>query len=166
MEARSGGHSTGQSLNSEINVTPLVDVMLVVLIIFMVVTPMLKMGLRVDLPEARHVTQVSDDHDQALTVILRDDGQMFLGTDPIDASALATALRLRFKSDSGLQLQLKADRSVPYGKVKEVLQAGREAGFQGAFMVAQEAVPLAGAAARRSVARVAFAHESPAGQEE
>src|SRR5690606_27411543 len=95
MAPRSNDRPSGQSLNSDINVTPLVDVMLVVLIIFMVVAPMLQKGVGVDLPRARNVAVVSDDPHGILTVVLQGDGRMLLGTDPIDRAELAGALRER-----------------------------------------------------------------------
>lgn len=131
----------GQSLSSEINVTPLVDVMLVVLIIFMVVTPMLQKGVGVDLPQARNVEAVSEDKNQILTVVLQGNGQLFIGTDPIGRADLSAALRARHDANPGVELQIKADRNVRYGQVKRILQLGREAGFRGASIIARELKP-------------------------
>ena len=141
METRSHGPHAGKSLNSEINVTPLVDVMLVVLIIFMLVTPMLQKGVGVDLPQARNVQGVSEDKNQILTVTLQETGRMFLGSDPISRSSLVSILRTRYQSNPGLQLQIKADRDVRFGDVKQILQAGRDAGFRNADMIARELKP-------------------------
>ena len=138
MEARGHDRPADRSLNSEINVTPLVDVMLVVLIIFMVVTPLLQVGVGVDLPASRHVAETLATPDYALTVVLQDRDRMLLGTEPIDPAALAGALRRRYQADPGLQLQIKADRNVPYGAIKRVLQAGRAAGFHGAALIARQ----------------------------
>jgi biopolymer transport protein ExbD len=146
METRGGSSKVSKSLNSEINVTPLVDVMLVVLIIFMLVTPMLQKGVGVDLPKARNVTAVSEDKNQILTVVLQGNGNMFLGTDPIDRGSLADVLRMRYDANPTLELQVKADRQVRYGDVKQILQAGREAGFRGASMIAREIKQANGAA--------------------
>jgi biopolymer transport protein ExbD len=142
METRGNDRPTGQSLTSEINITPLVDVMLVVLIIFMVVTPLLQQGVGVDLPQARNVADASEDDSQTLTVVLQGNGRMFLGTDPIDPADLAAALRRRHLADPGRQLQVKADRHVHYGEIKEILQAGRAAGFRGASLIAREIKPV------------------------
>jgi biopolymer transport protein TolR len=145
MEARGRRPQADKSLNSEINVTPLVDVMLVVLIIFMLVTPMLQKGVGVDLPKARNVQAVSEDKNQILTVVLQPNGQMYLGTDPIDRGSLTGVLRMRYEANPTLELQIKADRGVRYGDVKQILQAGREAGFRGASMIAREIKPVNGA---------------------
>ncbi|MCK4304374.1 MAG: biopolymer transporter ExbD [Candidatus Eisenbacteria sp.] len=141
MEARGNNRPAGQSLNSEINITPLVDVMLVVLIIFIVVTPLLQQGVGVDLPQARNVEDASEDTGLTLTVVLQGNGRMFLGTDPIDQADLAGTLRMRHQADPGLQFQVKADRSVHYGEIKQILQAGRAAGFRGASLIAREIKP-------------------------
>jgi len=141
MESRGGSAQTNKSLNSDINVTPLVDVMLVVLIIFMLVTPMLQKGVGVDLPQARNLAAVSEDKNQILVVALQENGQLFLGSDPIDRGSLTGALRMRFEANPGLELQLKADRNVRYGDVKSVIKAGREAGFRGASLIAREIKP-------------------------
>ena len=133
-----GGGQTGQSLNSEINVTPLVDVMLVMLIIFMLVTPLLQKGVGVDLPQARNVAAVSEDKNQIVMVVLKENGQMFVGSDPIDHTNLVRELRHRIGTNAALQLQVKADRNVPYGDVKKIMVAGREAGFRGAALIAEE----------------------------
>jgi len=146
MATGSNDRPSGQSLNSDINVTPLVDVMLVVLIIFMVVAPMLQKGVGVDLPRARNVAVVSDDPHGILTVVLQGDGRMLLGTDPIDRAELAGALRERRRVEPGLQFQIKADRNVPYGEIKHLLEAGRAAGFRGAALIAHEIEPTRGAA--------------------
>jgi|WetSurMetagenome_2_1015567.scaffolds.fasta_scaffold118478_3 biopolymer transport protein TolR len=141
MEVKGHGPQANRALNSEINVTPLVDVMLVVLIIFMVVTPMLQKGIGVDLPKARNVAAVSEDKSQILVVVLQANERLFLDTDPIDRASLTTVLRMRYEANPGLQLQIKADRGVRYGDVKRILQAGREAGFRGAAMIAREIKP-------------------------
>ncbi len=129
------------SLNSDINVTPLVDVMLVVLIIFMLVTPMLQKGVGVDLPQARNLTAVTEDKNLILVVALQENGQLFLGPDAIDPGSLPTALRLRYEANPALELQVKADQNVRYGDVKKVIRAGREAGFREASMIAREIKP-------------------------
>ena len=132
------GPQAGSSLTSEINVTPLVDVMLVVLIIFMLVTPMLQKGLGVDLPSARNVKAVSEDKSKILQVVLQEDGRIFLDTTPMDRATLVADLKARHESNPGLELQIKADRAVRYGDVKKLIQAGREAGFRGASLIARE----------------------------
>ena len=138
MEVRHSKPKAEGALNSDINVTPLVDVMLVVLIIFMLVTPMLQKGVGVDLPQARNVQAVSEDKNQIVTVVLQQNGQLYLGTEAIDRGSLTGVLRMKCEANPALQLQVKADRSVRYGAVKRILQAGRDAGFRGASMISRE----------------------------
>jgi biopolymer transport protein TolR len=145
MDVKGNGSQVQRGLNSEINVTPLVDVMLVVLIIFMVITPMLQKGIGVDLPKAHNVEAVSEDKSQILVVALQEDERLFLNADPIERASLVTMLRTRYEANPGLQLQVKADRGVRYGDIKQILQAGRSAGFRGAAMIAREIEPEAGA---------------------
>ena len=127
-----------KSLKSDINVTPLVDVMLVMLIIFMLVTPLLQTGVGVTLPKAKNVAAVPDDESQVVVVALRANGETFLGKEVIDRTKLVTALRQRLRTNPGLQMQIKADKNVRFGEVKKIVQAGREAGFDGASLIAEE----------------------------
>jgi biopolymer transport protein TolR len=127
-----------KSLKSDINVTPLVDVMLVMLIIFMLVTPLLQTGVGVTLPKAKNVAAVPDDESQVVVVALRANGETFLGKDVIDRTQLVSALKQRHRTNPGLQMQIKADKSVHFGDIKKIVQAGREAGFDGAALIAEE----------------------------
>ncbi len=137
METRGHDGPAGQALKSEINITPLVDVMLVVLIIFMVVAPLLQQGVGVDLPPAHNVEDASEDESRTLTVVLQGSGRMFLGSDPIESVDLATELQRYNQADPGRLFQVKADRNVAYGEIKRILQAGRAAGFRGASLLAR-----------------------------
>ena len=128
----------GQELKSDINVTPLVDVMLVMLIIFMLVTPMLQKGVGVTLPQARNVLGVSDNDKEVVTVTLTQNGLLFLAGRPIDHAALPQALRLKHQENPAFQYQIKADRGLTYGQIKKLVQMGREAGFRGAQLISQE----------------------------
>jgi len=127
-----------RSLKSDINVTPLVDVMLVMLIIFMLVTPLLQKGVGVSLPQAQNVHAVPEDEKQVVVVALKVNGETYIGNDAIDRTKLVPALRLRRQTNPALQLQIKADQNVRFGEVKKIVQAGREAGFEGAALIAEE----------------------------
>ncbi len=129
---------SNQELKSDINVTPLVDVMLVLLIIFMVVTPMLQKGVGVDLPEAKNVATVPESKEMALLVVLKASGELYVEDDPVDRESLTRALRSRLETTPGLQLQVKADRNSRYSEVKRIIRAGQEVGFRGASLIASE----------------------------
>lgn len=127
-----------KSLKSDINVTPLVDVMLVILIIFMLVTPLLQKGVDVSLPQAHNVSVVSDDEKHAIVLALRKNGDLYIGNAPLDRTRLAEQLRLHTQKTPGLMLQIRADRDVPFGEVRRLVQVAREAGFDAAALVAEE----------------------------
>ncbi len=106
-------------VRSEINVTPLVDVAMVVLIIFMVVAPLIGRGPDVNLPETRR-PQTLAEGEKHLSLTLRADGTVFLDELPLPRAALLGALR-GFDLD-GTQILLRADGRLPYGEVREVLE--------------------------------------------
>jgi len=118
----------GDELNSEINVTPLVDVMLVLLVIFMVVTPLLKQQMPVELPVAVH-SQDSQNTSQ-VTLVATADGALLLDEQPITNEALAGALRDLYAARADKTIFLEADRKLPYSRVVDLLDACREAGVE------------------------------------
>ena len=122
-------------LVSEINVTPFVDVMLVLLIIFMVTAPMMTEGLEVELPQTRAVeTLPTESENMVLTV--KKDGVMFLDTYEVTADELEDKLNLLVKAKNK-QLFLQADKDVPYGVVVDVMGRIRGAGIEQLGVVAQ-----------------------------
>jgi biopolymer transport protein ExbD len=103
---------------AEINVTPLVDVCLVLLIIFMVVTPLINDAVR--LPETPSPGPMAERPDQ-LVVVVGSDGAVAVAGRPVTADGLAEALRV--EAGSGREVVIKADRAIPYGRVREVMLA-------------------------------------------
>jgi biopolymer transport protein TolR len=121
-------------VRSEINVTPLVDVCLVLLIIFMVVTPLVGTGGSVKLPETRAPERIEEAKNQ-LTVTMKASGELFVGENWVPADRLATALAEAHAQAPGRQVRLRADRSLSYGQVRQVMQALNTAGFAKAGLV-------------------------------
>jgi biopolymer transport protein TolR len=119
------------SLTSEINVTPLVDVCLVLLIIFMVVTPMIVTGLPVDLPGAKTGDALAR---QPLQITLTADGSVWLGDSVMRVEELGSALQ---RENTDRPVVLQADKSLLYGKVVEALDGCRAAGFRDVGLAAQ-----------------------------
>jgi biopolymer transport protein ExbD len=115
---------------SEINVTPLVDVMLVLLVIFMVTAPFILQSVKVRLPETSPVAALKPA--PALVVSVQPDGHVFLGRDPIELPDLEARLKGEMvrgeKTGEELTLQLRADTGVSYGRITEVMAAASRAG--------------------------------------
>ncbi len=120
---------------SEINVTPLVDVMLVLLIIFMVSAPMMKEGMKVDLPEAE--ARALQTQDQDLTITINQDRTLDINGSPIDLARLDVILE-QIREQRGVEsVYLQADKSIPYGYVVEVMSLIRSTGLTKIGLVTQ-----------------------------
>jgi biopolymer transport protein TolR len=119
----------GSKVNSDINVTPMVDVMLVLLIIFMVVTPMLQKGVSVDLAKVNNPEQMPDaDKEDALIVAVMRDGKVFFGNDQIAVDQLTSKVKDRLANRVDKRVYLRADARAKYGNVVEVVDNVRAAG--------------------------------------
>jgi len=116
-----------KSVVSTINVTPLADVMLVLLIIFMVITPMLQKGVDVKLPVAEYPTDHPDNED-VVTVAVRLDNTLYLNMIPVAQSEIVERISDEFEDKSEKILFLKADEGLAYGDVLRVMDLCREAG--------------------------------------
>ena len=114
-------------VKNEINVTPLVDVVLVLLIIFMVVTPMLSRGAKVELPETSHHDKKNDNGEQ-LIVAMQADGKVFIESDPVDDGSIVERLKLALKKHASGEVHVKGDRRLEYGAVRKLLEKIHEAG--------------------------------------
>lgn len=112
--------------SAEINITPFVDVMLVLLIIFMVAAPMMQQGIDVDLPET--TTQALRVHDSPLILSVKKDGRFFLGRSEIPLENLVSKLEAIFEARESKEIYLRADREAPYGTVVKAIAAARNAG--------------------------------------
>jgi biopolymer transport protein TolR len=124
--AFSGGGGGKQPLG-EINVTPLVDVMLVLLIIFMVSAPMMNTGVDVDLPAAQ-APQVQIDEEKLLLTVTKD-GKVYLGRDEVQTDKLEATLLSNERMQREKELYVQADENVPYGTVVKVIAIVKKAGI-------------------------------------
>jgi biopolymer transport protein ExbD/biopolymer transport protein TolR len=121
----------GKKVNSNINVTPMVDVMLVLLIIFMVITPMLNNKVNVDLPKANAaVIMENANKEDAVTVAVTRDGRIFLGGDMVSADDLSAKIsqKLENKAEGEKTVYMRADIRSKYGKVMDAVDQIRAAG--------------------------------------
>ena len=132
--ARGGGRSRHRAMG-EINVTPFVDVMLVLLIVFMVTAPLLTVGIPVDLPKTK-AGQISANA-APLVVSIQADGQIYLQDNVIEAQALIPRLTAVSEANPDVRIFVRGDRSVSYGEVVELMGRIQSAGFERVALVAQ-----------------------------
>ena len=114
---------------SDINVTPMADVMLVLLIIFMVVTPMLQKGVSVDMAKAENPRQMQDaDKEDAVVLAITRDGKTYLGSDRIQLDEITPKVKDRISTKLDKTVYIKSDSRAKYGDVVSVVDAVRAAG--------------------------------------
>jgi biopolymer transport protein TolR len=119
----------GKKVNSNINVTPMVDVMLVLLIIFMVITPMLNNKVNVDLPKAAAAVVMEDaNKEDAVVVAVTRDGKTFLGADRVNIDDMGTKITAQLENKTNKEVFLRADSRANYGKVMDAIDGIRTAG--------------------------------------
>jgi biopolymer transport protein TolR len=135
MAFGAGGGSPDE-VKGDINVTPLVDVCLVLLIIFMVVTPMLQQGVDVLLPEGPH-SEKKPGKEGDLIISIKPDGTVFVGQDWIPDRNLSTYLTAEHQKDPNRAVMLKADKRINFGKVRQVMKAANEADFSQVAILTQ-----------------------------
>lgn len=140
MKKRHWGSSLGKfekhALNSEINVTPLVDVCLVLLIIFMVVTPMLQKGVPINLPITEDPERTPDTEKQ-LQISVKGEGIVYLGPNAVRKEQVDSELKTIHDRTPDREIAVKGDRTVKYGAVLDVLKSCREVGFNNVGLIAQ-----------------------------
>lgn len=125
---------------SEINMTPLIDVMLVLLVIFIITAPLMVSAVKVDLPQTEGAQAA--DAPQFVSLALDKAGQVFLADQPITLPALAEELKKAATRNPLTEVQLRADATVPYGKVVEVMGLAHTAGLSRIGFVANPEPPL------------------------
>ncbi|HEU4636710.1 MAG TPA: biopolymer transporter ExbD [Edaphobacter sp.] len=119
----------GGKVNSNINVTPMVDVMLVLLIIFMVITPMLNNKVNVDLPKTDSAVVMEDaNKEDAVTVAVTRDGRTFLGGDQVTLDDLGSKISAKLENKTNKEVYMRADARANYGKVMDAIDGIRSAG--------------------------------------
>lgn len=135
---RRGRHKT-QAM-SEINVTPFVDVMLVLLIIFMVAAPLLTVGVPVELPETA-AEALATEQEEPLTITLTAEGEIVLQTTPTPRDELVSRLRAVAAEREGDKIFLRADGKIPYAEVVQIMGALNAAGFRNIGLVSETGGP-------------------------
>ncbi|HZQ93170.1 MAG TPA: biopolymer transporter ExbD [Terriglobales bacterium] len=123
-----------QTSLSEINITPFVDVVLVLLIIFMVTAPILQSGIEVAVPKTRTVKEITEER----VVISIDKAQrVYLGNDPVNINEIAARLRTKIRDPQNQSIFLRADENVPFGAFATVMDAVKQSGISNVSIVTQ-----------------------------
>jgi biopolymer transport protein ExbD len=136
MAMRVGG--PGKGIKAEINITPLVDVVLVLLIIFMVVTPLLQRGKDVRLPFVQRPDQESNEGDP-LVLSLTEDRRIYLEAELLDEAGLTREIKAELAAHPHRKILLKGDERLTYGDVRRVMEVTRKAGARAISLGVQEA---------------------------
>ena len=129
----------GSKVNSNINVTPMVDVMLVLLIIFMVITPMLQKGVSVDMAKVNSPAPMPDaDKEDALLISIMRDGKIYFGSDRVDADKLSQLVKDRLANKVDKRVFIKSDARSRYGTVVDVVDNVRSAGVDDVGLLTEQ----------------------------
>jgi len=110
---------------AEINITPLVDVVLVLLVIFMITAPVLQSGIEVSVPKTKVVNQITEER---LVITLDKKQHVYFGNDPVNINDIPARLHEKLRDPSRMQVYLRADENVPFGAVAVVMDTLRQAG--------------------------------------
>jgi biopolymer transport protein ExbD/biopolymer transport protein TolR len=119
---------------ADINITPLVDVVLVLLIIFMVTAPVLQSGIDVAVPKTKTVKEITEER---LVISINKDQRVFLGNDPINVNEMGSRLRQKIRDPRHQSIFVRADENVPFGAFATVMDAVKQAGFANVSIVTQ-----------------------------
>jgi len=119
---------------ADINITPLVDVVLVLLIIFMVTAPVLQSGIEVNVPKTRTVKQITEER---IVISIDKQQRVFLGNDPININSIASVLKQKVRDPLHQSIYLRADEDVPFGAFATVMDAVKQSGITNVSIVTQ-----------------------------
>ena len=123
-----------QTSMSEINVTPFVDVVLVLLIIFMITAPILQSGIEVSVPKTKSVNEITEER---LVISIDRQQRVFLGNDPININEIGKKLREKLRDPARMQIYLRSDENVPFGAFATVMDAVKQSGITNVSIVTE-----------------------------
>jgi len=123
-----------QTALADINITPLVDVVLVLLIIFMVTAPVIQSGIDVSVPKTRTVKEITEER---MVITINKDQRVFLGNDGININEIGPRLRQKIRDPRHQSIFVRADENVPFGVFATVMDAVKQAGFANVSIVTQ-----------------------------
>ena len=127
-------HGRPYNAMSQINVTPFVDVVLVLLIIFMITAPVLQSGIEVEVPKTKTVNEITEER-----VVITIDRQqhIFLGNDPVNINQIGSMLHEKLRDPSRMKIYLRSDEEVPFGAFATVMDAVKQAGITNVSIVTE-----------------------------
>ena len=123
-----------QSSLSEINITPFVDVVLVLLVMFMVTAPILQSGIEVEVPKTKTVKEINEER---LVITIDKDQRVYLGNDPININEIADRLHQKLRNPQGQSIFIRSDENVPFGAFATVMDAVKQTGITNVSIVTQ-----------------------------
>lgn len=123
-----------QSSLADINITPLVDVVLVLLVMFMVTAPILQSGIEVAVPKTKTVKEITEER---LVISINKQQRVFLGNDPININQIPQKLREKIRDPKGQAIFIRADENVPFGAFATVMDAVKQSGITNVSIVTQ-----------------------------
>ena len=123
-----------QSSLSDINVTPFVDVVLVLLVMFMVTAPILQSGIEVNVPKTRIVKEITEER---LVITIDKDQRVYLGNDPVNINEIAARLHAKIRHPEGQSIFIRSDENVPFGAFATVMDAVKRTGITNVSIVTQ-----------------------------
>ena len=127
-------NGNGRRAMADINITPFVDVVLVLLIIFMLTAPILQSGIDVNVPKTRTVKEIAEER---LVITIDKKQQVFLGNDPININDIGARLRQKIRDPEHQSIFLRSDEDVPFGAFATVMDAVKQAGITNVSIVTQ-----------------------------
>jgi biopolymer transport protein TolR len=134
MMAGNSGDGRGHRALADINVTPFVDVVLVLLIIFMLTAPILQSGIEVEVPKTRTVKEITEER---VVISIDRKQRVFLGNDPVNVNEIADKLHQKVRDPEGQSIFIRADQEVPFGAFATVMDAVKQAGITNVSIVTQ-----------------------------
>jgi biopolymer transport protein TolR len=135
LQGRNGGKGQRYRIMSEINVTPMVDVMLVLLVIFMVAAPLLTVGVPVDLPQTQ--APAINQPQEPLVITVDAKGQMYLQNDKVADDQLVPRLQAITKANANADIYVRGDQAINYGRVMQIMGMVSAAGFEKVSLITE-----------------------------